>query len=128
MTLTLTVAVTNRSACLRLTGVLDYETTGDFVDAVSRLVDQRPALAQLHVDLSELTFCDSAGLSGLLFVHRRTGQAGIALYLDHRPRFLDRILDITGTFEHLVTPSRADAADGGPARPDRNGPGETGVR
>lgn len=128
MTLALTVTGTGRSACLRLTGVLDYETAGDFVDAVSRLLDQRPAPAQLRLDLSELTFCDSAGLSGLLFVHRRTGQAGIALHLDHRPRFLDRILDITGTFEHLVGPSSTDAAEGGPVRPDQDVPGETGVR
>jgi anti-anti-sigma factor len=74
MNLRLTVTTTTRSACLRLAGDLDYETTGHFVEAVDRLLSQHPA--HLHLDLSELTFCDSAGLCGLLFVHRRTDRAG----------------------------------------------------
>ncbi|BBX61919.1 anti-sigma factor antagonist [Mycobacterium saskatchewanense] len=113
MTLTMTAATTPRSASLHLAGELDYQSTGGFIDTVDALIGRRPAPEDLHLDLSELTFCDSAGLSGLLLVHRRTSQAGVRLHLEHRPRFLDRILDITGTFEHLVT---------------SNAPGETGVR
>ncbi len=116
MNVKLTVTTTTRSACLRLAGPLDYETTGAFMDAVDRLLNRQPAPAHLHLDLSELTFCDSAGLSGLLLAHRHAHRAGAQLHLDHRPEFLDRILDVTGTFDHLVASS------------DMNGQGETGVR
>ncbi|MEE6177739.1 STAS domain-containing protein [Mycobacterium sp. 050134] len=113
MSLTITAAKTSRSASLRLAGEVDYQSTGSFVDTVDELIGRRPAPADLHLDLSELTFCDPAGLSGLLLAHRRTSQAGVRLHLEHRPQFLDQILDITGTFEHLVTSNAA---------------GETGVR
>jgi anti-anti-sigma factor len=112
MNFTVTVAhagaANSRSACLRLAGDLDYQTTGTFIDTVDRLLGGQPAPARLHVDCAELTFCDSAGLSGLLLVHRRTGQAGVRLQLDQRPPILDRLLEITGTFEYLVATDPAE--------------------
>lgn len=126
MNLSLSVATTARSARLHVAGDLVYETTDNLVDAVGELLSHHPALAHLHLDLSELAFCDSAGLSGLLLVRRRTYQAGVLLHLDHRPRFLERILDITGTFDHLVTTGAAEAP--GPDRRGQNAPGESGVR
>lgn len=125
MNLSLSVATTPRSARLHVVGDLVYETTHNMVDAVGELLTRHPSLAHLHLDLSELAFCDSAGLSGLLLVRRRTQQAGVLLHLDHRPRFLERILDITGTFDHLVTVT-TDAGD--PDRWGQGAPGESGVR
>ncbi|BBZ43647.1 STAS domain-containing protein [Mycobacterium parmense] len=119
----MSVATTARSACLRVAGELDYETTNEFIDTVAGLLTSQPALAHVHLDFSELAFCDSAGLSGLLLVHRRMCQAGVHLHLDHRPAHLDRILQITGTFEHLVATSPTDAATVGPPSP-----GESRVR
>ena len=121
MNLSLNVAVTGRSACVQVSGDLVYETVDAMVDAAGRLLSAVPAPAHLHLDLSQLAFCDSAGLSGLLLVHRRSCQAGAQLHLDHRPRFLDRILDLTGTFEHLVTTPHGDAGS-------HSAPGETRVR
>ncbi|OBH15920.1 MULTISPECIES: STAS domain-containing protein [unclassified Mycobacterium] len=121
MNLSLDVTVTGRSACVRVSGDLVYETVDAMVDAADRLLSAVPSPAHLHLDLSGLAFCDSAGLSGLLLVHRRSCQAGVQLHLDQRPRFLDRILDLTGTFEHLVTAPRGDAGS-------RNAPGESRVR
>lgn len=118
MTLAIRIESASPSARLCLAGSLDYQTTADFVGAVAEVLHRHPAPARLHLDLSGLTFCDSAGLAGLLLVHRRTSQAGVSLHLDHRPQFLDRILDITGTFEHLVTSAPA----------GEDSPGETGVR
>lgn len=120
MNLSLNTTTSGRSACVRVSGDLVYETVDAIIDAAVRVLGQQPALAHLHLDLAELAFCDSAGLSGLLLVHRRSAQAGVLLHLDHRPRFLDRILDLTGTFEHLVTATVSDAG--------QNAPGETGVR
>ncbi|ORB71953.1 STAS domain-containing protein [Mycobacterium scrofulaceum] len=125
MNLSLNVASTGRTVRLQVCGDLVYETVDAMVEAAGRLLGQRPAPAHLHLDLGDLEFCDSAGLSGLLLVHRRSHQAGAQLHLDNRPRFLDRILDVTGTFEHLV------ASDGGTAGSDHRGrkaPGETRVR
>jgi anti-anti-sigma factor len=56
-------------------------------------------MCDLHLDFSELTFLDSAALSRLLMLHCRTSQAGVALHLDHRPQFLDRVLQVTGLFD-----------------------------
>ncbi|OBI31071.1 STAS domain-containing protein [Mycobacterium sp. E2238] len=120
MNLFLSVATTERSACVQVSGDLVYETVDAMVDAAGQLLGRHPALANLHLDLSGLAFCDSAGLSALLLVHRHSCQAGVRLHLDHRPRFLDRILDVTGTFEHLVTAPASNAS--------QNAPGETGVR
>ena len=127
MKLRLGSATATGSACLQVSGDLDYETTDDMVDTVGRLLSRHPGLAHLHLDLSGLDFCDSAGLSGLLLVHRRTCRAGVRLHLDHRPPFLERILDITGTLDHL-TSSYSGAVAGTSARRSDTDPGETGVR
>ena len=63
-------------------------------------------MCDLHLDFSELTFLDSTALPRLLMLHRRTSQAGVALHLDHRPQFLDRVLQVTGLFERFdLTPA-----------------------
>ena len=104
MNLTVTSDDTNRSASVRLAGDLDYVTTQYVVKTVSRLLVEQPALRHLHLDCAMLTFCDSAGLSGLLQIHRRLSNAGVQLHLDDRPPHLERILTITGTLEHLTAP------------------------
>lgn len=107
-----TINTTERSACLRVEGDLDYETTGELVATVSRLLAVEIGLADLHLDFSGLTFLDSAALSGLLLIHRRTLQSGVELHLDHRPPFLDRVLQVTGLFSHFdLSHAPADDAD-----------------
>lgn len=107
------MAITNsgRSACVRVVGDLDYETADDVVDAATRLLARQVDLIDLHLDFSGLTFLDSAALSGLLLLHRRTTQSGVHLHLDHRPGFLDRVLQVTGLYGHFVS-SHSDAAAG----------------
>ena len=84
-------------------------------------------LRDLHLDFSEMAFLDSAALSALLLLHRRTTQADIELHLVNRPPFLDRVLQVTGLFGHFMPDE--DAATAG----DRNlvsqaSSGETGAR
>lgn len=102
MNLTLTIDTANRSARAHVAGDLDYVTTRDVVETVSRLLVEQPELRQLRLDCSGLTFCDSAGLSGLLQIHGRASRAGVQLHLDDRPPHLERILQVTGTLEHLT--------------------------
>ncbi len=113
MTYSLTIISAACSNSVRVTGDLDYETTDDFVDVASQLIAQQNTMSDLHLDFSELTFLDSAALSGLVLVHRRASQAGVALHLDHRPAFLDRVLQVTGLFEYFDL-TRTDAETGDP--------------
>lgn len=105
----MTLTTAPRSASMRLTGDLDYESIDELVDTASQLLAEQGDLVDLHLDFSELTFLDSAALSGLLLIHRRTSHSGVELHLDHRPPFLDRVLEVTGLFEHFTT-SDSDAA------------------
>jgi anti-anti-sigma factor len=112
MTYSLKITTAARSASVRIAGDLDYETADDLLEAASRLLARQNAMCDLHLDFSELTFLDSAALSRLLMLHRRTCAARVALHLDHRPRFLDRVLQVTGLFEHFdLTRSDAETSD-----------------
>ncbi|GFG51454.1 anti-anti-sigma factor [Mycolicibacterium agri] len=102
MNLSLTVESTSPSASVHITGDLDYVTTAELVDTVTRLLAEQPTLQRVHIVCSGLTFCDSAGLSGLLQIHRKASAAHVSLHLDDRPATLERLLRVTGTFEHLT--------------------------
>jgi anti-anti-sigma factor len=109
MNFSVTITKTGRSACVRVTGDLDYETADEVVEAASQLLARQVELIDLRLDFSGLTFLDSAALSGLLLLQRRTTQSGVQLHLDHRPPFLDRVLQVTGLHGHFAA---SDAADG----------------
>ena len=109
MNFSVTISKTGRSACVRVTGDLDYETADEVVEAASQLLVRQVELIDLRLDFSALTFMDSAALSGLLLLQRRTTQSGVQLHLDHRPPFLDRVLEVTGLYDHFAA-SHSDAA------------------
>ena len=99
----MTVTTTARSACVRVVGDLDYTAIDELVDTATELLAQQVELANLHLDFGGLTFLDSAALSGLFLISRRTAQAGVRLHLDHRPPILERVLHVTGLFSHFVS-------------------------
>jgi anti-anti-sigma factor len=109
MNFSVTITETGRSACVRVTGDLDYETADEVVEAASQLLVRQVELIDLRLDFSGLTFLDSAALSGLLLLQRRATQSGVQLHLDHRPAFLDRVLQVTGLYDHFAA-SHSDAA------------------
>ena len=127
MNFSVTITKTGRSACVRVTGDLDYETADKVVEAASQLLALQVDLIDLHLDFSGLTFLDSAALSGLLLLHRRTTQSGVRLHLDHRPAFLDRVLQVTGLHGHFAA-SHSDAAAGEPTLAGQTTSSETSVR
>ncbi|MEU9591694.1 STAS domain-containing protein [Streptomyces sp. NPDC048193] len=92
------------TVCLALTGDLDYDN-GDSVLHTARLAlrDQQDA-RELRLDCRELGAVDSTGLSVLLQIHRLACRDGIGFHLDGIGPTLKRLLDITGTYEHLTTP------------------------
>ncbi|MGE2836217.1 STAS domain-containing protein [Mycobacterium sp. SMC-4] len=110
MNLTVTVTSASPDARIRVAGDLTYGSTAALVDTITSLCDARAAVSGVHLDFADLTFCDSAGLSALLLIHRRASAAGIPLHFHHRPDHLNRILDITGLLDHL-TATRAKTPD-----------------
>jgi anti-anti-sigma factor len=127
MNFSVTITKTARSACVRVTGDLDYETADEVVEAASQLLARQVELIDLRVDFSGLTFLDSAALSGLLLLQRRTTQSGVQLHLDHRPPFLDRVLQVTGLHGHFAA-SHSDAAAGERTLAGQTTSSETSVR
>jgi len=127
MNFSVTLTETGRTACVRVNGDLDYEIADEVVEAVSQLLAQQGDLIDLHLDFSGLTFLDSAALSGLLLLHRRTTQSGVQLHLDRRPAFLDRVLRVTGLYGHFAA-SHSDAAGDEPTPADQTSSGESSAR
>lgn len=111
MKFTVAVHKTTRSARVNIAGDLDYGTAGLLVETVSDLPAGQPGLQDLHLDFAGLEFCDSAGLSALVRIHRIASAEGIGLHLDQRPAHLERILHITGLLEFLTTPAAAQEPD-----------------
>ncbi|CCH32426.1 STAS domain-containing protein [Actinosynnema sp. NPDC047251] len=96
------VSVAAERAAVELSGELVYDLGEELLDVVRQvLAAHRPAV--VAVDCSNLTFCDSHGLSLLLSTHRAATTAGAVLLLDSRPAFLDRLLRRTNTYHHLTT-------------------------
>ena len=93
---------------LAVLGELTFDSAAQLLDAVMEHLARHPTLRELRVDCAGLDHCDSYGLSMLLMAHRRALAAGVALRLDNRPSVLDRMLELTGTVEHLAADSDVD--------------------
>ncbi|MFF8534928.1 STAS domain-containing protein [Streptomyces sp. SAS_267] len=108
---TLTVDVQPAALVIRVAGDLDHETCDELMRAVDQNLfaprDLEGRFLELRVDFAGLGVMDSMGLATLLMIRRRTDAAGVRLCLDQRPRGLDRLLEITGTLEHLTAPRDA---------------------
>ncbi|MEE1820273.1 STAS domain-containing protein [Streptomyces sp. NPDC056362] len=110
-----------------LTGELAWDSADELLDMLRARLDSAPAPSELRLDCAGLTLCDSMGLSTLLALHRCATAVGARLHLDRRPPFLDRMLVLTGTYEHLTGRSETAGPDGdtpsgfadGPQRPGR---------
>lgn len=100
-------------ARLELNGFLDYDSADHFLAVATSQISDSPGLRTLHIDCGGLSGIDSTGLATLLMLHRRTSAARVVLFLNDRPAALERMLDITGTMEHLV-PHAATEATGRP--------------
>ncbi|MER8199285.1 STAS domain-containing protein [Streptomyces microflavus] len=100
----LTTVDAQDSVRIQLHGDLDHDNADLLVQEATARLAVRPALTDLHLHCADLGAVDSMGLCALLMIARRTAQAGVRLHLDDRPRKLDRLLDLTGTLDHLTAP------------------------
>ncbi|MEX0172790.1 STAS domain-containing protein [Streptomyces sp. LMG1-1-1.1] len=106
------VAAPDRILYVTLVGDLAWDGADELLDATRAHLDPATAPAGLRVDCAGVTLCDSTGLSALLALHRLAEAAGVPLHLDRRPPFLDRLLLLTGTYEHLTGRSETAGPDG----------------
>ncbi|MFF0273178.1 MULTISPECIES: STAS domain-containing protein [unclassified Streptomyces] len=97
---------------VRLSGDLTWDTTDELLTAVRAHLASASVPGDVHLDCARMTLCDSMGLSTFLALHRDTTAAGVRLSLERRPAHLDRMLVLTGTYEHLTGLSEARAGDG----------------
>lgn len=95
---------------MALTGDLDYDTCEDLLDRVRRALREHEGTEHLRLDCRELETVDSMGLSTLLQIHRTAGQDGIGFHLDNIGPALRRLLELTGTYEHLHATQKPTAA------------------
>ncbi|MGY0489081.1 STAS domain-containing protein [Streptomyces sp. WG-D5] len=105
------VGATDGVLTLRVAGTLDYDTSGALAEHVERALAEHPVTRVLLLDCAGLDSIDSMGLSVLLSLRRRLDGLGAALRLTPRSARLDRLLDVTGTFGHLIGESSAAEAD-----------------
>jgi anti-anti-sigma factor len=96
---------------LRLQGELDASNRDRLRSAISDALESHPPL--LVVDLSGLDFTDCAGLSVLVWAHKRLAGRGHRLVLTGAKPTVARLLHLTGlgTYLHVSSP---EAIDGNP--------------
>ncbi|GGR18176.1 STAS domain-containing protein [Streptomyces roseolus] len=122
------VAAPDGILSVTLAGDLAWDSADELLDAVRAHLDPASVPAGLRVDCAGLTLCDSTGLSALLALHRLAEAAGVPLHLDRRPPFLDRLLLLTGTYEHLTGRSATVGPDGDTRSDTAEGPLPPGLR
>jgi anti-sigma B factor antagonist len=91
-----------------MAGELDIATAEQAYEYISEVIDDRPE--PVSVDLSELTFCDAAGLGTLARLARHARQAGRQFSLSSARPSLLKIMRITGldrAFPELRPSARA---------------------
>ncbi|MFD8884332.1 STAS domain-containing protein [Streptomyces erythrochromogenes] len=100
----LTYTSSHEAVRVELSGDLDHLHADRLIEAVGRLLAARPGLRDLRLDCAGLSAVDSSGLAALLMVRRLADKAGAGLHIDGRTVQLNRILEITGTLDHLTAP------------------------
>jgi anti-sigma B factor antagonist len=78
---------------VKVIGELDIRTCERLEHATGGLVDRG---GRVVLDLSELTFCDSTGLAGLVRLHKRAAAADGSLVLRSPVTRVQHLLKLTG--------------------------------
>ncbi|MEV6962795.1 anti-sigma factor antagonist [Streptomyces sp. NPDC051207] len=88
-----------RCVVARITGAMDHQSQTWLVHCISQLItdSNRPVI----LDLTDVSFCDSVGLSILLRTSRDAAERGTALALAHVPAVLSQRLTMTGADQVL---------------------------
>jgi anti-anti-sigma factor len=80
-------------------GELDLASSPELEQRLDELYNSQNGL--LVLDLRELEFMDSTGLSVIVSAHQRLAEAGRKLSIVKGPQQVQRLLDLTGLSERL---------------------------
>jgi anti-sigma B factor antagonist len=94
MEVTVARSVDHDAVVVTLHGDLDLNSADLLRDSLTRLFEQ--AVTKIVVDLGEVAFCDSVGLSAFILGHRRCQATGGYLRLAAATPFLQRLLAVVG--------------------------------
>ena len=94
------VTTENGAPVLSVRGELDLASSPALEEQVERAVADAPST--VIIDLRELEFMDSTGLSVLIRAHQRAQEAGHRLAIVNGSRQVRRLLSLTGVAERLT--------------------------
>src|SRR3954454_16362813 len=89
-------AESGATAVLRLVGDVDIASEEIWRAEGDALLDADPDLAELVVDMSEVTFLDSRGMAVLVHLYRQLLERGGALVLEAVPPRVAKALNVAG--------------------------------
>jgi anti-anti-sigma factor len=108
MSLTVGTAQRGDIVVVSVGGELDMATAPQLQDQITDLLDR--GLSRLVFDLTDLSFCDSTGLSVFVRAKNSTDEAGGVVRLAAPQRGVRRILEVSGLVEVLHTYPTVDEA------------------
>ena len=93
-------------AVVKLAGELDTSTVGQLYEELSQLT--REGVRHLIIDVAELDFVDSTGLSAIIAAHKRAEASGGELIVLSPSHNMRRLFEVTGIDNYLnIRPSKA---------------------
>jgi anti-anti-sigma factor len=101
MTLAIAIEDEPTATVVAVGGELDLNTAPELLHALTRLVDE--GRRTLIVDLAEVGFCDSSGLSVLVRARNRLDQLGGVMVLACATPIVARVLEVSGLVEVFGT-------------------------
>lgn len=94
------VTISGGCVIARVSGDMDFTTRPDVQERFAELVTRGQRFIVL--DLSGVTFCDSAGLNALLVGRSQADKREVGLVVAGVPQHLRRILEMTGADQVLM--------------------------
>ena len=93
-----------RAAVIAVSGELDLASSPALQEELDRLASSDAEL--LIIDLRELDFMDSTGLSVLVRAHQRAEEQGRRLAMVKGPQQVQRLLSLTGVADRMTVVDR----------------------
>lgn len=84
------------TAVLELSGEIDVARSDAVLAEGEALLDQTPRGDRLVVDVAEVEFIDSSGLSALLRLRRLAGERDVTIVLRNVPHFMASVMRVGG--------------------------------
>jgi anti-sigma B factor antagonist len=91
-----TVDPGSAGALITVHGELDLHTAPELRAEMIRLAQQVQSQHTLVVDMTDLGFMDSSGLSVFIAAHKRAAPRGARIRMVNPPTFVNRLLGVTG--------------------------------